>query len=147
MGWVINITPRPFFPRERDPVPILQEAGWAQVAENIASTGIRFQDRPARSESLYRLRYPRPLGYIEIKIRDIEFPSVVIKSISNVQVQLMARQTKNGRCGDTVDFGVLLTVSLLRMEINTVPEHCSLNLVVHRKYLFRLRCLGFQEWR
>ena len=27
-------------------------------AENLASTGIRSPDRPARSESLYRLRYP-----------------------------------------------------------------------------------------
>ena len=29
MGWVVNATPRPFYPRERDPVPIVQEAGWA----------------------------------------------------------------------------------------------------------------------
>ena len=27
-------------------------------AENLASTGIRSPDRPARSESLYRLSYP-----------------------------------------------------------------------------------------
>jgi len=50
-------------PRERYQVPIVQEAGWAPGpvwtgAENIASTGIRFQDHPARSESLYRLSYP-----------------------------------------------------------------------------------------
>jgi hypothetical protein len=36
---------------------------WAPVpvwtgAENLAPTGIRPPDRPARSESLYRLRYP-----------------------------------------------------------------------------------------
>jgi hypothetical protein len=30
------------------------------VAENIAPTGIRSPDRPARSESLYRLSYPVP---------------------------------------------------------------------------------------
>ena len=30
-------------------------------AENLAATGIRFPDRPARSESLYRLRYRGPL--------------------------------------------------------------------------------------
>ena len=29
-------------------------------AENLAPTGIRSPDRPARSESLYRLRYPSP---------------------------------------------------------------------------------------
>jgi len=41
-------------PPEKDPVPIVQEAGWAPGpvwtgAENLAPTGIRFPDRPARS--------------------------------------------------------------------------------------------------
>jgi hypothetical protein len=40
-----------------------QEAGWAcgpilTDAENLAPTGIRSTDRPARGESLYRLSYP-----------------------------------------------------------------------------------------
>jgi len=44
----------------KDPVPIVQEAGWAPGpvwtgAENLAPTGIRSPDRPTRSESLYRL--------------------------------------------------------------------------------------------
>jgi len=47
----------------KNPVPIVQEAGWAPGpvwagAENLAPTGIRSPDRPARSQSLYRLRYP-----------------------------------------------------------------------------------------
>jgi hypothetical protein len=55
--------PGRFTPAERDPVPILQGAEWASGtvwtdAENLASTGVRSPDRPARSESLYRLRYP-----------------------------------------------------------------------------------------
>ena len=51
------------YPRERDTVPIVQEAGWAPGpvwtgAENLTRTGIRSADRPARSESsLYRLSY------------------------------------------------------------------------------------------
>jgi hypothetical protein len=49
----------------KDPVPIVQEAGWApgQVwtgAENLAPTAIRSPDLPARSESLYRLSSPGP---------------------------------------------------------------------------------------
>ena len=28
-GWVVNATPRPLYRQERDPVPILYEAGWA----------------------------------------------------------------------------------------------------------------------
>ena len=55
--------PRPLFTHGKDPVPIVQEAGWAPGpvwtgAENLAPTGIRSPDRPARSQSLYRLSYP-----------------------------------------------------------------------------------------
>jgi hypothetical protein len=47
----------------KDPVTIVQEAGWASesvltCAKNLAPTGIRSPDRPARSHSLYRLSYP-----------------------------------------------------------------------------------------
>ena len=59
--------PRPLFIPWKDPVPIVQEAGWAPEpvwtdAENLAPTGIRSPDRPARSESLYRLSYPAHCG-------------------------------------------------------------------------------------
>ena len=59
-GWS---APRPGrFTPTKDPVPFVQEAGWAPGpvwtgAENLASTGIRSPGRPARSESLYRLSY------------------------------------------------------------------------------------------
>ena len=62
-GWS---APRPGrFTPGKDQVPIVQEAGWAPRtvwtgAENLAPTGIRSPDRPARSESLYRLSYPGP---------------------------------------------------------------------------------------
>jgi len=50
------------------PVPIVQEAGWAPEpfwtgAENLAPTGIRSPNLPARSQSLYRQRFP---AHIEI---------------------------------------------------------------------------------
>ena len=62
-GWEVNVTPRPLFTPGKDPVPIVQEVGWAPGpvwtdAENLAPTGIRSPDRPARSQSLYRLSYP-----------------------------------------------------------------------------------------
>jgi hypothetical protein len=46
--------PAAFYPR-KDPVPIVQEAGWAPGpvwtgAENLAPTGILSSDRPARSQ-------------------------------------------------------------------------------------------------
>jgi hypothetical protein len=46
------------FTPEKDPVPIVREAGWPRGpssigAKNLAPTGIRASDPPARSESLY----------------------------------------------------------------------------------------------
>jgi hypothetical protein len=45
------------------PVPIVQEDGWASQpagtdGKNLAPTGIRSTDRPARSKWLHRLSYP-----------------------------------------------------------------------------------------
>jgi hypothetical protein len=56
-GWGVSVTPRPLFIPVKDPVPIVQEAGWAPGpvwtgAENLAPTSILSSDRPARSQSL-----------------------------------------------------------------------------------------------
>jgi hypothetical protein len=45
-GWVVNATPRPLYTRERDPIPIVLEAGRAPALvwtgeENLAPTGFR----------------------------------------------------------------------------------------------------------
>jgi len=61
--WGVSVTPRPLFTPRKDPVPIVQEAGWAPGpvwtgAENLAPTGIRSPARPARSQSLHRPSYP-----------------------------------------------------------------------------------------
>ena len=60
-GW---LTPRPGrFTPGTDPVPIVQEAGWAARpvwtgVENLAHTEIRSLDRPARSESImYKVKF------------------------------------------------------------------------------------------
>jgi hypothetical protein len=50
------------FTSGKDPVPIVQEAGWAPgpvwtCAKNLTPTGIWSVDCPARSQSLYRLSY------------------------------------------------------------------------------------------
>ena len=56
-------------PPGKNPVPIVQEPRWPPGsvwtgAENLAPTGIRFPDRPARSESVYRLSYSgRRIGW------------------------------------------------------------------------------------
>jgi len=51
---VVSVTFRPLFIPGKDPVSTVQEAGWVPGpvwtgAENIAPTGIRSPDRPARS--------------------------------------------------------------------------------------------------
>ena len=53
----VSVTPRPIFTPGKDPVPIVQEAGWAPGpvwtgAENLAPTGIRSPNLPTRSQSL-----------------------------------------------------------------------------------------------
>jgi hypothetical protein len=65
MGWVVNATPRPLYPQERDPVSIVQEAGWAPGpvwtgAENLAPTG--FEPRTVR---------PVASGYTDCKQRSV----------------------------------------------------------------------------
>jgi hypothetical protein len=66
--WVVNATPRPLYSR-KGPLPMYKRLGgptgpvWTG-AENLTSTGIQSRDRPARSESLYRLRYPGPTSVV-----------------------------------------------------------------------------------
>ena len=61
-GWVVSSTPRSHFTPGKDPVPILHETGWAPgpVRTGGKSRPHResIPDRPARSQSLYRLSYP-----------------------------------------------------------------------------------------
>jgi hypothetical protein len=52
--WVVSITPRPYFTPGKDPVPIVQEAGWAPGpvwtgAENLVPHRDSIPDRPSGS--------------------------------------------------------------------------------------------------
>ena len=83
-GWS---APRPGrFTPGKDPVPIVQEAGWAPGpvwtgAENLAATGIRSPDLPARNETLYRLSYPGPFGTTGLGV-------YIVKDATNLKTQL-----------------------------------------------------------
>ena len=61
-GWVVSSTPQPHFMPGKDSVPILQEAGWAPGPVWMGTKSHRHRvsipDRPAHSQSLYRLSYP-----------------------------------------------------------------------------------------
>ena len=64
-GWVVSSMPRPHFTPGKDPVPIWQEAGWAPgpvwTGKKSRPRRNSIPDRPARSQSLYRLSYPAHL--------------------------------------------------------------------------------------
>ena len=59
--WVVSITPRPHFTPGKGKVPILQKAGWAPgpvwTEGKFRPHRDSIPDRPARSQSLYRLSY------------------------------------------------------------------------------------------
>ena len=60
---MVYSTPRLLYPWEGNPVPVVQEAGWASepvwmVPENVVSTGVRTPDSPSPSDSLYRYAIP-----------------------------------------------------------------------------------------
>ena len=61
-GWVVSSTPRPHFTPGKDPVPILQEAGWAPgpVWTGGKSLPLRdsIPDRPARSSVAIPIELP-----------------------------------------------------------------------------------------
>ena len=89
-GW-LNL-PRP----GKDPVPIVQEAGWAKGpvwtgAENLVPTGIRFPNRPARGESQYRLSYhgPRqPICLQQLEKSSAEFNYVMLASYTKMSTNI-----------------------------------------------------------
>ena len=72
-GWVVSNTPWPHSTPGKDPVPIVQEAGWAPGPVWTGGKSHHHRDsipdRPAHSQSLYRLSYP---AYVcELKLSDI----------------------------------------------------------------------------
>jgi hypothetical protein len=60
---VVSVTPRPLFTQGNTRFSLYGRLGGSQgrseqLQNNLAAIGIRSPDRPARSQSLYRLRYP-----------------------------------------------------------------------------------------
>ena len=78
---MVSSTPRPHFTPGKNPVPILQEAGWAPgpVWTGGKSRPHRdsIPDPPARSQSLYRLSYPAHLQKCKaLKFQDNQYVKV-----------------------------------------------------------------------
>jgi len=136
-GWGVSITPRQLFTPGKDPVPIVQEAGWASGpvctgAENLAPTGIRSLDRPARSQSLYRLRCPALGCFIVMGKKWWEVTSVV----TDYWVGDRGRPDHDQHHAPKVKPEAATTVvELLMMGVRT-PETCW---AVHKRQAINLR--------
>ena len=96
-GRMVSNTPRPHFIPRKDPVPIVQKAGWAQgpVWTGGKSRPHRdsIPDRPARSQSLYRLSYPAHRWIWVVKLNTGKEPRYPISRI------MRAPEKVSGRCG------------------------------------------------
>jgi hypothetical protein len=61
VGWLSTQRPGHFKPGKESRYPLYERLGGSRAGldggRNLAPTGFRSQDRPARSESLYRLNY------------------------------------------------------------------------------------------
>jgi hypothetical protein len=88
-GWGVIVTPWPLFTPGKDPVPILQEAGWAPgpVWTGRKSRPHRdsIPDRPARSQSLYRLSYP---AHNTNKLR-VSLFTIIFLNNSHISMQIV----------------------------------------------------------
>jgi hypothetical protein len=63
MGWEFNAKSRPIYPHGTRPgAHCIGGSVWTG-AENVALTGIRSLDRPARSESVHQLSFPGTQNY------------------------------------------------------------------------------------
>jgi hypothetical protein len=94
--------PRPgsFTPVKTHPVIIVYETGWAPepvwtAAENLAPTGIRFPDRPAPSESLYKQSFPGPHFRHVNKNKKIIIIIIIIIIIKSVSKPKNRKQNQN----------------------------------------------------
>ena len=70
-GWRVSVTPWPLFTPRKDPVPIVQEAGWAPGpvctgVENLTPHRIQTLVCPACSNSLCRLHCPGPWCFVGV---------------------------------------------------------------------------------
>ena len=98
MGWVVNVTPRPLYPRRRGPLLITEVAGWTPGlvwtgAEQLASTGIRSSDRPASRKSQYRLSYRYSSCFFVVVVVVI----VVAERMTMMMVVMMTVMATEGR--------------------------------------------------
>ena len=123
---MVSSTPRPHFTPRKDPVPIVQEAGWAPrpVWTGRISHPHRdsIQDRPASTQSLYRLSYRAHKLF--------QYPLLFTKYLIFFFVILYSDQQMHTTISQII---TLLHVSTLpyiifrQLLINTLPTYTSMS--------------------
>ena len=88
-GWVVSSTPQPQFTPRKDPVPITKGAGWAPGSVLTGRKSLPHRDlipdRPAHSQSLYRLSYGAHVSIRTFRI----YCSILVKfSVTDLHVML-----------------------------------------------------------
>jgi hypothetical protein len=94
---MVSSMPRPHFTPRKDPVPIVQEAGWAPGpvwtgAENLAPTGVRSLDRPACSSATILTELPGPHTVLMQRINTIfihQLPTFNVFNKVNADTQML----------------------------------------------------------
>jgi hypothetical protein len=93
--WGVSVMPRSLSTPGKDPVPIVQEAGWApgpvwRGAENLAHTGIRSPNRQARSSVATPTELPGPQSQIytclnKANCKSSDVPTTVLNKLHSSQ--------------------------------------------------------------
>jgi len=98
-GWVVSSTPRLNFTHGKDPVPVIQKAGWAPVP---AWTGVKprphrdsIPDSPSRNQSLYRLSYR---AHVQL-IWKLKLFRGVFRKVAKMYNMLLGTLLCFGQCG------------------------------------------------
>jgi hypothetical protein len=81
MGWVVNYTPRPLYPGERDLVPVVLAAGWAP---GPVGTGAEY------------LAPPPPAGFDPPTVQPVDRIQVGARFSQTLIYHCMVPQTKEG---------------------------------------------------
>ena len=133
-------------PPGKDPASIVQKARWTPGpiwtgAENLAPTGIQSPDRPARSESLYRLRYPGPLKYgihsqnLHVSIWSVVRNRKVIRKLPvHTLITYLTSQKLENCFKRQTEIKIYITVLL---------SVCFLGVITHFGYIFHSPVAGF----
>jgi len=149
-GWVVSSTPRPHFIPGKDPVPIVQEAGWVPVTVWTGGKSRPHRDsipgRPARSQSLYRLSYPahRNVGLAAIHVLaccliyfDLLLKHAVLFSDLNNSVLWILELTQVLKRENRDELSLFIVTVLAcqrrRSALNILPIPCPSKLWVYLK--------------